>query len=234
VPWLSAPARLQPVGPRSDGRSGRPPAASVDTARPAQWAYGDPELRDYLREWRRNIARQQNVPAYIVMHDTSLEEICQKPPASLEELRHITGFGERKTSVYGEQILVALRQFREGTRAAPVAEKKLRPAEETKRLLSEGKTFEQIAAARGRQLRTVIGGVADLIEQGEVEFQLGWISPEKQAVIEAACAKLGLQWLKPIKEALPEEISYDEIRLVLARLRRLEAVSKGGPKAATG
>jgi ATP-dependent DNA helicase RecQ len=101
--------------------------------------------------------------------------------------------------------------------------------------LSEGKSFEQIAAARGRQLRTIIGSAASLVEQGEVEFQPGWMSAEKQSVIEAACARLGLQWLKPIKEALPEDISYDEIRLVVARLRRLEALSRaaGEPKAAT-
>jgi ATP-dependent DNA helicase RecQ len=129
-----------------------------------------------------------------------------------------------------------LRQFRAGARATPVAEKKSSPAEETKRLLLEGKTFEQIAAARGRQLRTVISGVANLIEQGEVEYQPVWMSPENQAVIEAACAKVGVQWLKPIKEALPEEITYDEIRLVVARLRRLQAISKANdePKAATG
>jgi hypothetical protein len=82
----------------------------------------------------------------------------------------------------------------------------------------------------------VIGSVATLIEQGEVEFQSSWITPEKQSVIEAACAKLGLQWLKPIKDALPPEITYEEIRLVAARLRRLEAISKPAdePKAAIG
>ena len=34
-----------------------------------------------------------------------------------------------------------------------------------------------------------------------------------------ACARLGLQWLKPLKEALPAEISFEEIRLVVADLR---------------
>ncbi|HVO60721.1 MAG TPA: RecQ family ATP-dependent DNA helicase [Terriglobales bacterium] len=236
VPWLSAPARLQPAQSPGDGRLGRPPAATVDSARPAQWAFGDPELREYLREWRRNTARQQNVPAYIVMYDTSLEEICQTPPNSLAELRRITGFGERKTSIYGEQILAALRQFRDGARASLVVKEKTKPAEETMRLLAEGNTFEQIAALRGRQLRTVIGSIAALVEQGEIEFQPTWISPEKLSVIEAACAKVGLQWLKPIKDCLPEEITYDDIRLVVARLRRLEALSKASeePKSATG
>jgi ATP-dependent DNA helicase RecQ len=228
--WLAGPARLAPVRAAI-------PAAPLDTARPAGWTFGDPALREYLREWRRNTARLQNVPAYIVMYDTSLEEICQKPPTSLAEVRHITGFGDRKTSLYGEQILEALHKFREGARAAPPSDKKPTPAQETKRLLAQGNTLEQIASARGRQLRTVIGSVATLIEQGEAEFQSSWISPEKQSVIEAACARIGLQWLKPIKDALPEEITYDEIRLVVARLRRLEAISKAVPeesKEATG
>jgi Helix-turn-helix domain len=45
-------------------------------------------------------------------------------------------------------------------------------------------------------------------------------------VIEAACARLGTQWLKPLKEALPPEITYEEIRLVAARLKRLELLRK--------
>ncbi|HEX6502472.1 MAG TPA: RecQ family ATP-dependent DNA helicase [Terriglobales bacterium] len=211
--WLAAPARLEPVQAKAA-------TVAIDTARSAEWAFGSPELRDYLREWRRNTAHQQNVSAFIIMYHTSLEEICQKPPTSLAELRRITGFGDRKISLYGDRILEALRKFREGARATPAPQKKVMPAQETKRLLAEGKTFEQIAAARGRQLRTVIGNVADLVEQGEVEFQSTWLSPEKQSVIEAACARIGLQWLKPIKDALPEEITYDEIRLVVARLRR--------------
>jgi len=228
-PWLSAPARLEPIAAQVAARP-------VDTTQAAKWAYGDPELREYLREWRRNTAREQKVSAFIIMYDTALEEICQKPPNSLAELRRVTGFGDRKVSLYGEQLLEVLRKFREGARAVPATEKKSTPAQETKHLLPDGNTFEQIAAARGRQLRTVIGAVATLIEQGEVEFQSSWITPEKQSVIEADCAKLGLQWLKPIKDAVPPEITYEEIRLVVARLRRLEAISKPAdePKAAIG
>jgi ATP-dependent DNA helicase RecQ len=49
-----------------------------------------------------------------VMHDTSLDDLCRKRPGSLGELRRVSGFGERKTEVYGEQILQALRNFRPG------------------------------------------------------------------------------------------------------------------------
>jgi ATP-dependent DNA helicase RecQ len=77
----------------------------------------DPELREYLREWRRTTAKQNGIAAFIVMHDTSLDEICRKRPRSLVELLRVSGFGERKTEVYGQQILEALRNFRGGARA---------------------------------------------------------------------------------------------------------------------
>ena len=76
----------------------------------------DPELREYLREWRRTTAKQNGIAAFIVMHDTSLDELCRKRPRSLAELLRVSGFGERKTEVYGRQILEALRNFRTGAR----------------------------------------------------------------------------------------------------------------------
>ena len=56
----------------------------------------DPDLREFLREWRRETANEQNVPAYVVMHDTTLDEICRVRPGSIGGLLQITGIGERK------------------------------------------------------------------------------------------------------------------------------------------
>ena len=62
--------------------------------------------------------------------------------------------------------------------------------------------------------------VAGLVEKGELQFQDAWIDDSKRTSIEEACSRLGLELLKPLKEALPAEITYEEIRLVAARLRR--------------
>jgi len=59
-----------------------------------------------------------------------------------------------------------------------------------------------------------------------VEFESGWISKEKQSVIEAACARVGLERYKPVKDIVPPEITYDEIRLVVGRLRREQVLRK--------
>ncbi len=213
--WMTAPAR----GVIYAGKELRPQvAAGVSSA--------DAELNEYLREWRRTTAKEQGVPAFVVLHDTTLEEICRRRPSSIAELLNITGIGERKSEVYGKGILAALERYRNGARASAAPEKKTAPALETLRLLSEGRSFEDIAKIRARQLSTVVNAVANLVERGDLEFEAGWIDRNKQAVIEAACAKLGVEWLKPLKDALPPEVTYDEIRLVVARVRREQRISK--------
>jgi len=205
------------------------PAAAAGTAETTPLGEADSELREYLREWRRITSREQGVPAFIVLHDTTLEEICRVQPASISQLRTITGIGERKADMYGQGILAALGKFREGTRAAPLPIKKTAPVLETMRLLREGKSLEEIAQIRGRQLGTVLTAVTALVESGEVEFQPAWVDPNRLSVIEAACNRVGLdtlERLKTLKDVLPPEITYDEIRLVLARVRREQSQNK--------
>jgi ATP-dependent DNA helicase RecQ len=201
------------------------PARATAVAQPKGGAADiDPQLHDYLREWRRATAKEQGVPAFVVMHDTSLEALCRARPVSLSALLAVSGFGERKVEMYGEQILDAIGRFGQGERAATRIPWKLsKPAEATRRLLAEGRSFEEIAAIRGRQISTIIGTVADLVERGEFLFQPHWVSQEACARIEEACGRLGLGRLRSLKDALPSEVTFDEIRLVVAQLRRQQA-----------
>jgi ATP-dependent DNA helicase RecQ len=215
--WMTAPARGV-IYASKESRVRPIVAAGVPAA--------DGELREYLREWRRSTAKEQGVPAFVVLHDTTLEEICVRRPSSIADLLSITGIGERKAEVYGKEILAALERYGSGARASAVPEKKTAPALETLRLLAEGRSFEDIAKIRGRQLSTIVNAVANLVERGDLEFEAAWIDRNTLAVIEAACAKLGINGLKPLKDALPPEVTYDEIRLVVARLRREQRVSK--------
>ena len=188
------------------------PAASSDSV--------DLQLKEYLREWRRITAREKRVAAFVVLHDSALMNLCGVKPSSLMELRRVSGFGDKKIEMYGKEILVALRRFREGHRANSEGKQEASsPAKETQRLLEEGRTFEEIAQIRGRRVQAVIEIVAKLIERGDTEFQLNWLPLERYNQIAAACRELGMDRLKPLKEALPAEIPYEEIRLVIARFR---------------
>jgi len=223
--WLEIELR-SPRRKRSAARTTgtTPPAASRPVApRPAAATLtisADFALKEYLREWRRNIARERGVAAFVVLHDSALMDLCTVKPTSLLELRRVSGFGDKKVEMYGKEILDALRRFREGARATNEGMVKVSsPAKETQRLLEEGRTFEEIAQIRGRRVQAVIEMVAKLVERGDVEYQLAWLPAERYHQISAACRQLGTDRLKPLKEALPPEIPYEEIRLVIARLR---------------
>jgi ATP-dependent DNA helicase RecQ len=207
--WMTAPARAASYAGKGSRRQGVPGVSGADA-----------ELHEYLREWRRITAKEQSTPAFVVLHDTTLEEICARRPSTIAELLNITGIGERKAELYGKGILAALGRYRDGARSSVVPEKMTAPAIETMRLLEAGNSFEEIAKIRGRQMSTVVNAVASLVERGDLEFKEAWIDRNKQAVIEAACAKVGINGLKPLKDVLPPEITYDEIRLVVARVRR--------------
>lgn len=179
------------------------------------------ELKEYMREWRRNVSRQKGIAAFIIMHDTTLEQLCSAMPPSLSELRRVPGFGEKKTEMYGDEILAALERFRNGERANVDTARGPRPAEETLRLLEEGHTFEEIAQIRNRKLSSVVSLVAEMVERSEIDFQPEWLAPEVFDQIANACQRCGMERLKPIKEALPDEVTYEQIRLVAAQLRRM-------------
>ena len=186
----------------------------------------DYELKEYLREWRRQTSREQGLAAFIVMHDSTLEALCRMQPANLTELKRVPGMGERKIASYGTLILKAMQEFRGGARAtgnAPGAKKTSKPSEETRRLLAQGRTLQEIADIRGRQFGSVVALVADMVESGELDFQPQWVGGDKVEAIEAACTSVGSERLRPIKDALPPEITFDEIRLVLAKRRSEQA-----------
>src|SRR4029077_324104 len=223
--WLSAPVdepsrKRKRSGSRATGpvpspvtRSWERPVPLPQAARMQDLSGVDLSLREYLREGRRETAKVQNVSAFIVMTDATLNEICRIRPNSISRLRQISGMGERKAELYGGQIFDALRRFSGGARAV-VPDKKMTPSEQTKLLIEEGKTLDEIAVIRGRRRSTIVTTVSDLVERGLLQFQDSWVEEDRQKQIEAAAANLGLEKFTPIKEALPPDFTYDEIRLV--------------------
>ena len=65
----------------------------------------DEKLRSELREWRVNLAKEQHVPAYVILHDSTLDAICRQRPTSIADLLEVPGIGERKAERFGARIL---------------------------------------------------------------------------------------------------------------------------------
>ena len=65
----------------------------------------DAHLFERLRNWRGEKAREQKVPAYVVLHNSHLEEISARKPRTIQELGSIKGVGLRRAARYGEELL---------------------------------------------------------------------------------------------------------------------------------
>jgi ATP-dependent DNA helicase RecQ len=69
----------------------------------------DRALFERLKRWRGEQAKHQRVPAYVVLHNSHLEEIALRKPQSIHELGSIKGVGLRRAARYGEELLALVR-----------------------------------------------------------------------------------------------------------------------------
>jgi ATP-dependent DNA helicase RecQ len=85
-------------------------SAAPGAAVPADVVLGEAGEARYaaLRQWRSAVAREHNLPAYVVFHDATLRQMAQDAPATLDALAGISGFGAKKLLAYGADILRVL------------------------------------------------------------------------------------------------------------------------------
>jgi ATP-dependent DNA helicase RecQ len=102
---------LREETPGSRLRTSRTKSSRGDiSARPAgEGEAGDPNLLGALRAWRSQIARKRGVPAYVVLHDSTIDGIATARPRSLEQLRGIPGIGDKKLEHYGEELIALVK-----------------------------------------------------------------------------------------------------------------------------
>jgi len=85
---------------RVRGSAGKPPPLPLDDAATQRFRS--------LRDWRAEVARAHNLPAYVVFHDAALAEMAREAPATLDALAGISGVGAKKLDAYGTEILRVL------------------------------------------------------------------------------------------------------------------------------
>jgi ATP-dependent DNA helicase RecQ len=83
--------------------------ASTDPSADGARGTMDPDLFERLKRWRGEQARRQQVPAYVVLHNSHLEEIAARKPQTIHELGTIKGIGLRRAARYGEELLALVR-----------------------------------------------------------------------------------------------------------------------------
>ncbi|HEX4024221.1 MAG TPA: DNA helicase RecQ [Steroidobacteraceae bacterium] len=100
------PSRRTAAGARSGTAAAAAPARGADGTEAAL----NDGLYQRLRAWRLQVAREHNVPAYTVFHDSTLQEIARRAPGSIEQLRGISGVGAAKLERYGTALLALVRE----------------------------------------------------------------------------------------------------------------------------
>ncbi|MBB3180234.1 DNA helicase RecQ [Variovorax sp. Sphag1AA] len=80
-----------------------PAAATLDTSGQTRFAA--------LKAWRGEVAREHNLPAYVIFHDATLAAIAERAPATLEDLQGISGIGAKKLEAYGADVLRVCASF---------------------------------------------------------------------------------------------------------------------------
>jgi len=76
-----------------------PPAAAANLGPDAQVRFIN------LKAWRAEVAKEHNLPAYVIFHDATLAAIAERNPATLEDLQGISGMGAKKLEAYGSEVL---------------------------------------------------------------------------------------------------------------------------------
>jgi ATP-dependent DNA helicase RecQ len=186
---------------------------------------------------RDDICNEEHKPIYMVANNKALKELTEFLPTTTNELMQISGFGEARVEAFGEQFLSIIKDYMfehdiesNMTAKSPKKEKKAKKEkedgvekgkkvsskEQTFALFKQGLSVEEISIMRGFAKTTLEGHLAPYISTGEINIDL-LVSREKQKTILQALEKFDkATGLNPIKSSLPDDISFSEIRYVLA------------------
>ncbi|MDR6124999.1 ATP-dependent DNA helicase RecQ [Bacillus sp. SLBN-46] len=191
-----------------------------ETVQVKQVSKNDP-LFEVLREVRKQIAESEKVPPFVIFSDATLKDMCVKLPITNEEFLQVSGVGELKLQKYGLRFIEAILTFVEdnpdyqsehgSVEKVPKKQAKRTVTDshlETLTLHQSDYSIMEIAEKRDLAVSTVENHLIQCAQQGlEVDFSKH-IPAEYVPLLEKAVEEAGRDRLKPIKELLPEEVSY--------------------------
>ncbi|MBU1896099.1 HRDC domain-containing protein, partial [Patescibacteria group bacterium] len=123
------------------------------------------ELFQLLRELRLSLAKSQSVPPYIIFNDATLDEMTTSMPTTKEQMKHVTGIGDKKFELYGTQFIKVITNF---IKAKDKNGSKVNGSTQdvTFAYYNQGMPVAQIARERDLSPQTVYSHLADLYEKG--------------------------------------------------------------------
>lgn len=187
----------------------------------------DTDLFELLRTLRRNIADSLNVPPFVIFSDISLKEMCCEYPTDENQFLNITGVGQSKLEKYGMDFINVIRSYVDKndidiTKYIPKSAKTKTEKIDTKiisyNLYKEGKSINEIAEERNLTRSTIEGHLVKCFELGmEIDLEKE-INTNYENLICDTIKKVGTEKLRAIKDALPYDVTYLDIKYYIAKL----------------
>lgn len=196
----------------------------------------DSGIFEILREIRKDIASSNGVPPFVIFTDVSLKQMATYYPTDTESLLKISGVGNVKAEKFGSLFINAIKNYVEKNNITPPINmseiKTLQPSvsdssnKENTKLISynlyvkEGKSIDEIAKIRGLKPRTIEQHLLDCYEEN-LDIDLGNIVNSKcKDKIYEAIRNCTSGRLRDIKEVLPEEVSYFDIKYYIIEMNK--------------
>jgi ATP-dependent DNA helicase RecQ len=179
-------------------------------------------LFEQLRQLRKEIAQEENVPPYIVFSDASLKDMEKQLPKDGKDFLQVSGVGEAKNKKYGRQFLAVIKTYlAEQSESKPKKKKRKTTKTPTENITfeyyQEGLSIAEIAEKREYTENTIYSHLIKLHKAGKDIDLSKYINKAEIDVILNARKKVNAEdnALKPIFEYLKEEVPYWKIKMAL-------------------
>ncbi|MHA3773397.1 DNA helicase RecQ [Verrucomicrobiota bacterium sgz303538] len=191
----------------------------------------DELLFERLRQLRKRIADERDVPAYVIFSDVALRLMARQYPQSHREFSQISGVGDKKLAEFGSMFMNEVSAYLSEyprqefspitTPSSPAPPRAVAgsSARESFQLFQQGLTIDQVARRRGVTDRTIVQHLAQCVEAGSVINLDRVMSPAEQSRIARAFKLHGWNRLTPVLEAAGPGVTFEQLHLYRAAHR---------------
>jgi len=171
------------------------------------------QLWEALRALRKQLASDQDVPPYVIFHDATLMEMVLYRPLTSEQMRRLSGVGERKLAQYGDPFLELIAEHNQQAEAGHNDQ-----AEQSLMLYRSGMTVEQVARQQKLSPNVIYGHLAQAIREGAIAVdEVVELPAQERGEIENTirfCRQQFGDSLKSVHEALDGRYEYGVLRCI--------------------
>lgn len=182
----------------------------------------DKDIFEKLRALRKEVADQNNVPAFVIFGDVSLREMAYHLPITKEDFAEISGVGAQKLEKYGKLFTKFIGELKEEKNSEDKksvrSDAKQDRIDLVKELITQKKSFGEIVKEVGLAKNTVVQYIEEIVKEDN-KIKIDHLLPAKKAQneIKKAFKKCGNGKLRPVFEECGGKYSYEEVRLVRSK-----------------